>query len=111
MADKTIAHAERIAKDSSAIPPVTYNIVDQALQNIIRAASFLSARFFNDAAIGSVVPIPQFDVLKALDQPWVSTENLPALHRHWDELSDTMDKWINDGEEKFLPPKPIPHKD
>lgn len=104
MADRTVAHAERIAKDSDAVPLVTYNVIDQALQNVIRVASFLSARFFNDAAIGSVVPVPQFDVLKALDQPWVTADNLPALHQYWNDLSNTMDKWA-DGEEDFLPRK------
>ena len=105
MANRTIAHAERIDKDSNPVPPVTYNVIDQALQNIIRVASFLSARFFNDAAIGSVVPVPQFDILKALDDPWVIADNLPALHQYWHDLSNTMDKWT-DGEDDFLPRKP-----
>lgn len=105
MANKIVAHAERLAEDSDAVPTVTYDMIDQALENIIQVASFLSSHFFYDAAFGSVVPVPQFDVLEALDQPWVTAENLPALHKHWDELSDMMEKWTDTGG-IFLPERP-----
>ncbi len=111
MADKAIAHAERLARDSGAIPTVTYNTVDQALERIIRVASFLSAHFFYDAAFGSVVPVPQFNVLEALDQPWVKVENLPALHDYWHTLSNTMERWANDASDVFLPNKPAANGD
>jgi hypothetical protein len=111
MADKTIAHAERLAETSDAIPTVTYNTIDQAMERIIRVASFLSAHFFYDAAFGSVVPVPQFNVLEALDQPWVNTESLPALHEHWDTLSNTMETWANDASDVFLPQRPAEYGD
>jgi hypothetical protein len=106
MANKTIAHAERLAEGSSVVPLVTYNMVDQALQNIVQVASFLSTHFFYDAAFGSVVPVPQFDVLEYLDQPWVKTENLPTLHAHWHQVSKALSKWADSTDEAFLPPKP-----
>lgn len=81
MADKTIAHAERMPEGSNPVPTVTYNMVDQALQNIIQVASFLATHFFYDTAFGSVVPVPQFDVLAGLDQPWVRTDNLGRRRR------------------------------
>lgn len=105
MANKTIAHAERLTKDSNVVPLVTYDMVDQALQNIVQVASFLSTHFFCDAAFGSIVPVPQFNVLESLDQPWVKTENLPALHVHWDQLSETLSRWADSTDEAFLPPK------
>jgi hypothetical protein len=105
-ANKTIAHAERLTKDSNVVPLVTYNMVDQALQNIVQVASFLSTHFFYDAAFGSLVPVPQYDVLESLDQPWVKTENLPALHAHWHQVSETLSKWADSTDEAFLPPKP-----
>ena len=93
MADKRIAHAERRADDSDAVPLVTYNDIDEALQHIVRVANYLSSAIFYDATFGSVVATPQFDVLDGLDQPWVKTDNIPALHQYWREICDSMDKW------------------
>jgi hypothetical protein len=49
------------------------------------------------------VPTPQFDVLEALDQPWVSTENIPLLHKYWGELTESINAWMQDISEDFLP--------
>lgn len=107
MADRVVAHAERIAEASQAVPTtVTYNTIDTALENIVRVANFLSTNFFNDAAFGSIVPVPQFNVLEALDQPWVKAENLPALYEHWQKVSETMDQWAYNTHAGFLPPNP-----
>lgn len=95
LADRRIAHAERLSESSDPISTTTYNDINQALQQIVRMANFFSGSFFYDAAFGSVVPTPQFDVLEALDQPWITTENIPALHRYWDELSNSIDAWAN----------------
>ncbi len=103
LADRRIAHAERLSESSDAIPTATYDCINQALQQIVKVANFISASFFYDAAFGSVVPTPQFDVLEALDQPWISTENLPALHKYWGDLSNSIDAWVNDAGEDFLP--------
>jgi hypothetical protein len=103
LADRRIAHADRLSKSADAIPTATYNDIDQALQQIVKVANFLSASFFYDAAFGSVVPTPQFNALEALDQPWISTANLPALHKYWGELSNSIDAWANDAIEDFLP--------
>jgi hypothetical protein len=102
LADRRVAHAERLSESSDAIPTATYNDIDQALQQIVKVANFLSTSFFYDAAFGSVVPTPQFDVLEALDQPWITTENIPALRKHWRELSDSMDTWAQGASEEFL---------
>jgi len=106
LADKVTAHAERIAENSGALPVVTYNTIDEALKRIIQVASFLSGQFFHDAALGSVVPTPQFDVLEGLDQPWVQSEHLPQLHEHWHELSQTMEGWADRAEQEFLSNRP-----
>lgn len=107
MADKMVAHSERISEKAPTVPIATYNDIDEALRIIVRVANFLSSSFFYDATFGSVVATPQFDVLNALDHPWVTPENIPILHRYWQDISDTMDQWaynINDG---FLPPKAV----
>jgi len=106
LADRVVAHAERIAAESGALPAVTYNVIDEAMKNIVQIASFLSAQFFHDAALGSVVPVPQFDILEALDQPWVQTEHLSELHEYWHSQSQTMEGWADSATDEFLPPRP-----
>ena len=103
LANRQIAHAQRFSESSNPIPTTTYNDIDQALQQIVRVANFLSTSFFYDAAFGSVVPTPQFDVLEALDQSWITTKNIPTLHKYWGELSDSIDAWGHGASEGFLP--------
>lgn len=105
-ADRRVAHAERISEHSDAVPIATYNDIDNALQQIVRVVNFISSKFFFDEAFGSVVATPQFDVLKALDHPWVTRKNLPALHEYWSELCASMDAWANSVGDEFLPPQP-----
>lgn len=103
LADKRFAHAERISERSEAIPSATFNDIDTAMQQIVCVADFLSTSFFYDAAFGSVVPTPQFNVLEALDQPWVTTSNLEALNCYWYEQCELMDNWVNAAPDDFLP--------
>ena len=102
MADRRVAHAERISEDSETLPIVTYNDIDTALQQIVYVANFLSSSFFYDAAFDPVVATPQFDVLEALETPWVTQKNLPLLHKYWDDLCSSMDKWTDAGKDEFL---------
>ncbi|MBY0267513.1 MAG: hypothetical protein K2W84_13950 [Burkholderiales bacterium] len=102
MADRRVAHAERIAEGSETAPIVTYNDIDDALRQIVYVANFLSTSFFYDAAFGSVVRTPQFNVLEALDKPWVTTDNLEKLNRYWHDLSVSMDGWANTAQDEFL---------
>lgn len=104
MANRRMAHAERIFKSSKAVPIASYNDIDDALKQIVRITNFLSSYFFYDAAFGNVVPTPQFDVLKALDQPWITSDNIPLLHKYWDETSAAMDAWADVSGDEFLPP-------
>jgi hypothetical protein len=96
MADKVVAHAERHSDKSDAAQRVTYNDIDNALGQLISVTNYLSGSFFYDAAIASVVPTPQFDVLEGLDSPWTSPEMLPNLHRYWDAVGESLDKWLDE---------------
>lgn len=104
LADRSIAHAERISPEDTPVPLVTFNTIDTALKSIVQVASFISTHFFSDTAFGSVIPVPQFNVLEHLDAPWVDTAQLPALHQHWHELSTQLAGWTNAADEDFLPP-------
>lgn len=93
MADRRVAHAERLSQEADAAPVATYEDIDVALRQVVLVANFLSSHFFYDAAFGTVVPTPQFDVLHGLDEPWVTSENVPLLRKHWDEVEETMNQW------------------
>lgn len=108
MADKCVAHAERLAEGSAPVPIASYNEIDEALEQIVRVANFLSSRVFYDATFGAVVPTPQFDVTDGLDEPWVTTANLPLLHQHWKDISHTMDQWAYRGDDDLMRPNPSP---
>jgi hypothetical protein len=103
MADRRMAHAERISEESEAVPIVTYDDIDAALKQIVCVANVLSSSFFYDVAFGSVVATLQFDVLQHLDEPWVTPQNKPLLHTYWRELCTSMDSWANTDDGEFLP--------
>jgi len=105
-ADRSMAHAEQITSNDKPVANVTLETVDTALKNIVQVASFISTDFFSDAAFGSVVPVPQFDVLEHLDAPWVDAAHLPALHEHWHAVSDRLADWTDNLDEHFLPRRP-----
>ena len=103
-ANKRMAHAERPSKSANPVSTTTYEDIDNALKQIVLIVNFLSTSFFYDTAFGSIVPIPQFDVLEGLDQPWISTENVENLRHYWNKISETIDGWTyNEGNELLLP--------
>jgi hypothetical protein len=106
MADRVMAHAERLTPDDESVQVATYNDIDEALRIVVCVTNFLSSRIFYDVTFGSVVPMPQFNVLEALDQPWVTTANLSALQVHWDELTKSINNWVYEPDEHFLLRKP-----
>jgi hypothetical protein len=103
VADRRIAHAERLAAADYSTINSSLKDFDTALRQIVRTANYLSTTFFYDAAFGTIVPTPQFDVLKGLDAPWVTRENLPRLNEFWWQLTKTMDTWINEEPEFNFP--------
>ena len=94
MVNQQIAHAERLPEDVKLSTAITYNDINEAFKQVVQVANFLLGSFFCDTAIGSIVPTPQFDVLEALDAPWVKAENLNLLQDYWQKQSDEMDGWI-----------------
>jgi AbiU2 len=102
LADQRIAHAQRVSENAKPVPVASYNDIDQALRQIVRTANFLSSCFFYDVSYSSVVPTPQFNVLEALDQPWVTQDNLTTLHKYWREISESMDTWAEGTDNEFL---------
>jgi len=93
-----------MSPEDTPVPLVTFNTIDMAMKSIVQVASFISTHFFSDTAFGSVIPVPQFNVLEHLDAPWVDTVQLPALHQHWHELSTQLAGWTDVVNEDFLPP-------
>ncbi|MDT0358627.1 hypothetical protein RJO15_22760 [Herbaspirillum huttiense F1] len=95
IADRHVAHAERISPDSKTHLETTYNDINNALSEIVRIANYVSGHVFYDTTFGSAVATPQYDVLEALDQPWVTTANLSALNEQWHRISNEMDEWVS----------------
>ena len=91
MADKVVAHTENVP-DDKPVPIATYNDIDEALGVIIRVANAVGLYFFYDQPFGDIVPTPQYDFFASLDQPWVLTENLPALAVYWQEQKMQLDR-------------------
>jgi hypothetical protein len=94
MVNQQIAHAERLSDDVRLSSVITYDDVNEAFKQVVQVANFLLESFFYDVALGSIVPTPQFDVLDALDAPWVKAENLDLLQKYWQQQSNEMDGWI-----------------
>lgn len=96
LADKQIVHAERHASPDDRPVGASFFDFDTALGQIVKVANHVSTTFFYDAAFGSIVPTPQFDVLKGLDAPWITKKNIGRLHDFWWELAESMDKWTTE---------------
>jgi HEPN superfamily AbiU2-like protein len=103
LADKRMAHAERLAEDAGPAPTATYADIDAALKQIVKVVNFLSSNFFYDTAFGAVVPTPEFDVLDGLDKPWITTKNVARIDKFWQQISNSMEKWAREEVEEFLP--------
>lgn len=102
VANRVIAHAERINPGTTTAPTATYGEVDTALEQIVRVMNFISSNLFYHVSFGSIVPVPQYDVLEALDQPWIMPENLPAVHEEWYTICERIDEWVRDGGDGIL---------
>lgn len=96
LVDRRIAHAERKAAAGNAAVGASLSDFDAALAQIVKVANHLSTTFFYEAAFGSIVPIPQFDVLRGLDSPWVTKKNMERLHDFWGDLCRSMDGWTSE---------------
>ena len=94
MVNKQLAHAERLTDDVRLSSEITYNDINEAFKQVVQVANFLLESFFYDVALGSIVPTPQFNVLEALDAPWVSSKNLYLLQEYWQQQSAEIDSWI-----------------
>ncbi|HUR40595.1 MAG TPA: hypothetical protein VM240_05440 [Verrucomicrobiae bacterium] len=99
-ANRLMAHAQ---KGAAGIPVPTYNDLDAAMRAVVRVTTFVSTQLLADAAFGTVVPTPQFDVLANLDRGWISKANISALHSHWDQITASMDAWAYEAHEHYAP--------
>lgn len=95
LASKRMAHAERLSEHADAIPVVTYEEVDEALKIIVSVTNWISTHVFFDNAFGTVLATPDFDPMEYLDEPWVTSQNVPGLEQHWREISKTMEDWAD----------------
>ena len=113
--DKYVAHAS--SKESRQTLPLEHRSLSLAKlwlaeRAVVRAANFISYSFVDGTNLGGV-PIPQFDQFAHLDQPFVQTNALPAMHSEWAQhcaeiqnwswdspLTDASDVWPDEVESK-----------
>lgn len=43
------------------------------------------------------MPMPAYDQLEHMTEPWADDEAVMAMHAFWDERKELMDSWGNDG--------------
>ncbi|WP_434653382.1 hypothetical protein J3P96_21145 [Pseudomonas sp. R3-56] len=93
MADKIFAHPEK--RSSSSLVHANYHEVIEALGIVSQVTQFISATLLDDAAFGSLVPIPQGDVFEYLDQAWVRKASIDDLNSFWNDLTASLEPWLD----------------
>jgi hypothetical protein len=93
MASKVIAHTVIIKPGEEEAMVPTYEDVSTALETLVGLANFVCTGIFFDMHFGTVVPIYSGDPVEALDQPWISSNNLANLSDYWEELCKSMNAW------------------
>lgn len=92
--NQQIAHTPKADKNKpKQIPKVTFNDIDDALKNLIQIGHKIAILFF-DGSFSSPVAIPQFDVLKGLDNSWSSEENMTKLDEYWRNCTNEIESWV-----------------
>jgi hypothetical protein len=64
-----------------------------AYKALVGVRNFLSAVLLGGAFFASAVPVPQYDISAALDEPFVGTDQLAEVSRIWREESQKRDDW------------------
>ena len=64
-----------------------------AYKAMVSVRNFLSAVLLGDAFFASAVPVPQYDISAALDEPFVETDRLPEVSRIWRDETEKRDDW------------------
>lgn len=103
---KVLAHAAD-AYSRKQVPDLPQGIkleqVDRALWILCGVFQVISATLLQGAWRGGAVPVPQYDHLEHLDQPFAAAEVIPELHTFWKEHSDVREKWLSEAYEALMP--------
>lgn len=95
--NKFIAHAaDPYSRSQAAIDGLNFNTVEK----MHRGLYFAAFRFFVDVLEGaeySPMPMPSYDQLEHMTEPWVDDQGLKALYGFWEERGEIMDAWRLDG--------------
>lgn len=98
--NKFVAHADDTAdrKDPRFNPQ--QQDITHALRTLCDIHAFLTAKLINESSI-SLVPIPQYDNLRSLDQPWVAPEAMVHGRKIWARKAAEVDSWTKSYGEQF----------
>ncbi len=89
----------------------------EALSNIAQVYAFLRTYLFQEASLAGLVPVPQYDNMKDLEQPIVPASQVAAARATWKRIAKDIDRIITAdkalerflcgrGTKRFPPPPP-----
>lgn len=103
---KVLAHAaDAYSREQVQDLPqgISLKQVDRALWILCGVFQVISATLLQGAWRGGAVPVPQYDQLEHLDQPFAASEAIPELHASWNEHCEVREKWLSEAYEALLP--------
>jgi hypothetical protein len=92
LGNKFIAHAadyQSRQQLNNAQQSISFAKLDACHRAICRTAHAISTQLLWDGGHG-LMPIPQYDVLEHLDQPWLSQADVQTLQAFWDHHCDNV---------------------
>lgn len=92
--DKVVAHSEhKVDMNDPELKP-TLSDIEHSLQTLVQVRQLISTGILYDTDYAGV-PVPQFNVLEALDKGFLAPELFPDLHKFWHERSKACDEWTS----------------
>lgn len=95
LGNKFIAHAadsKSWQQLNNAQQWISFEKLEACHSAICRIAHAISTQLLWDGSHG-LMPIPQYDVLEHLDQPWLSQADVQTLQAFWDNHCDNVKAW------------------
>ena len=77
--------------DDKPVSIEIYNDLDEALGVVVRVANTVGLYFFTTSLSATSSQLLNA-IFRSLDQPWVNTENLPALAAYWMKQKQQLDQ-------------------
>ncbi|NUY01434.1 hypothetical protein [Paraburkholderia youngii] len=98
--NKFAAHADNKAREDDPKPRPTVNDIESSLRILAQLYQFVIGPLLYDRS-GTLVPTPQYDQIRSLDEPFVRTQQLDDARAVWKEEAACMDAWVAGDEIRY----------